>query len=220
MPQMSPGAQQRMHHVPPGPGWYISASPSGQKVLVQHIFIVDVALQRLLSSDCRLQCSGACHHGIMLFLTLRYVTCSTQQGAGTPLGANERLIVSMISCMNVIYDLYLGKQVTWQALFGASAEVLLWLVNDGRYRLRANSYPAAGLRNQIRLVGVYGQLVGLRLPLYPKQELTFEVPGSGKMALVVCWSAGVESLPQPTEQVSACCSWFRLLIATHKSCST
>jgi hypothetical protein len=29
----------------------------------------------------------------------------------------------------------------------------------------ANGNSVAGLRNQIRLVGVYGQLVGLRLPL-------------------------------------------------------
>jgi hypothetical protein len=33
----------------------------------------------------------------------------------------------------------------------------------------ASGNSAAGLRNQIRLVGVYGQLVGLRLPLYPKK---------------------------------------------------
>jgi hypothetical protein len=29
---------------------------------------------------------------LLHFVTLRYVTCSTQQGVGTPLGANERLI--------------------------------------------------------------------------------------------------------------------------------
>jgi hypothetical protein len=49
-------------------------------------------------------------------------------------------------------------------LLGCSAAAC-YTARKGCMAASASGNSAAGLRNQIRLVGVYGQLVGLRLPL-------------------------------------------------------
>jgi hypothetical protein len=54
--------------------------------------------------------------------------------------------------------------IAWQK--GVGLTLMLGTSWDkGCMAASASGNSAAGLRNQIRLVGVYGQLVGLRLPL-------------------------------------------------------